>query len=739
MTHPVTPSNLLLRRDLLLCTAIFIATLGSYWPVTGFGFLVHDDSHYVSGNPRVSTGLSPANVLWAVASTDSQNWHPLTWLSLQLDASLGGANPRMFHLSNVLLHAVGSVLLYVALRSLTGAVYRSALVAALFALHPLRVESVAWIAERKDVLSGCLWMLTLIAYGYYARRPGPGRYVLVFGSLALGLAAKSMLVTLPCVLLLLDFWPMRRFRFCPAAVDGQPAFSPASWQRLVLEKTPLFALSGLASFLTFYAQQHGGAMANAVARLPLGVRCANALVAYLTYLGKMFWPVQLAAFYPHGGQQAASWEAAIAAAGLLAVTVASFAAARRSPHLLVGWLWYLGTLVPVIGLVQVGEQSMADRYTYIPLIGISIALVWQAEMFVRWMRWPSALTAGMSAACLAACMVASRQQLPYWRDDISLWRRAVEVTGDNYRAEARLAPLLLAAGDVAGGEAHARKSIRLRPNSVALLVLGNIELRRGNLSAAESHYRETLRLALTAFDVAEASNGLGAICAMRGDYDAAFRRFIEATEANPDDALAYNNAGLALFKQRKFDEAQGWFSKSLACDPDFAEAFANLGDVLFYAEKWQQAKENYRRAALIQPRDPQLRRKLAAALWELKEIDEARRQYRFASEMEPGWPERAIARAQQFASESEPSEALPEKSVQLAKQACEATDPRTPHRFLDVLAAAYANAGRFDRAATMALRALSIAERDGNADEAAEIRERLAAYQAQSLPAAKGR
>ena len=725
-------SSRLWSREALVGAGLFVATTVLFWPAIDYGFLYLDDGVYVYDNPQVRSGLSGSAVRWALTSTEHDNWHPLTWLSLQLDCTLDGLNPRVHHLTNVLLHASNAGLLFWAMHLLTGAMFRSFIVAALFAWHPLHVESTAWIAERKDVLSAMFWMLAMIAYGFYARRPSVGRYLPLLFSLALGLAAKSMLVTLPCVLLLLDFWPLRRVKWSRRSETLDEELGPRRYRQagpgtLLLEKVPLFALSAFASWLTILAQSRGGAM-ESIVRLPLDARCANAAAAYFAYLGKMFWPARLAAFYPHLGQDISKWQASAAVTALIAITAAALFAARRWPHVLVGWLWYLGALVPVIGLVQVGQQSMADRYTYLPLIGVWIALVWQAELAVRGRPWPKVLMVAAAATCLACCMVASRRQLAYWRDDRVLWEHALAVTENNYFAEAGLAQLCLDEGRLEEAERHAANSVRIRATSSPHLVLGNLELRQKRLTEAERHFHEAIRLAP---DSAEAYNSLGAIYAMRGRFDEALEQFVEATQWKPDYAMARNNAGLALMKQRKFAEAIRWFSTCTACDPSMAEAYANLGDVFYYLRDWDAAIDSFRRAAELQPDFARHRCKLAAALWETKAIDEARRQYRLASELDPDWIRRTADEAWQIAIDADPAAVLPEKGIQLARQACEATDPATPPRFIDVLAAAYANAGQFDRAASMARRAMESAISSGDRDYAQRVRQRLAGYEQQ--------
>ena len=409
--------------------ALLAAVLILYGRVTGHAFINLDDDEYITQNSRVLDGLTWQGVRWAFTTTSCGNWHPLTWLSHMLDAELYGDRPGGHHLTSVLLHALNAALLFLALLRLTQDLWPSAAVAAFFAVHPLRVESVAWAAERKDVLSGLFFLLTLLAYADYARRRTRGRYSLVFASLALGLMAKPMAVTAPFVLLLLDVWPLGRLRLVRGPQQGKPLAGPA-----FLEKLPLVALSAASCTVTLLAQRRGGAVSS-LREVPFGARIANAAVSYFSYLRKMFWPHDLAVFYPHPAVVSTGTSAATAVALsllLLVVSILSLRAVRRRPYVLVGWLWYVGTLLPVIGLVQVGRQSMADRYTYVPMIGVLLVLAWGARDLVGRHPRMRALVVGAGAVALAGSMAATWAQLGYWRDGIVLYQRALEVTtGDS--------------------------------------------------------------------------------------------------------------------------------------------------------------------------------------------------------------------------------------------------------------------------------------------------------------------
>ncbi|HEY5973741.1 MAG TPA: hypothetical protein VIU41_03275, partial [Geobacteraceae bacterium] len=425
------------QRTYLLLGLVALATLAVYWQATGHDFVNFDDRPYVTENPRVSGGLTLENIRWAFTAVHQSNWHPLTWLSHQLDCQLFGLTPRGHHLVNVLLHTLNSLLVGLVLFRFTGAGRRSALVAALFALHPLHVESVAWVAERKDVLSTLFWLLTMLAYGAYASRPGPGRYLPVMGFFALGLLAKPMLVTLPCVLLLMDYWPLGRFSFAPGAV-AQPAAGRRLSHDLLLvgEKLPLLLLAVASALVTYRVQLAGGTVGTA---FPLAQRAATAVVATARYLLDTVWPHGLAVLYPFD-QAMPGWQIALSGMLLAGLTVAALLAARRRPYVTVGWFWYLGTLVPVSGLVQIGLHSRADRYTYVPLLGIFIVIAWGGqELLARRQR----LAATLATTGVVALSVVTWLQLGYWQDSITLFGRAARVTSNNYVAWHNLGVALL--------------------------------------------------------------------------------------------------------------------------------------------------------------------------------------------------------------------------------------------------------------------------------------------------------
>ncbi|MFL5339967.1 MAG: glycosyltransferase family 39 protein [Gemmataceae bacterium] len=406
------------RPALILGLLLVASTLAVFGRCLANEFVNYDDPQYVTDNPHVKEGLTLDGVRWAVTSTDYLNWHPLTWLSLQLDTELFGLEPWGFHLTAILLHAADALLLFLILRQTTGALWPSGFVAALFALHPLHVESVAWVAERKDVLSTLFGLLAIAAYLRYVEQPGWRRYLLVLLAAALSLTAKPMWVTLPGVLLLLDYWPLGRLQ-------------KSSTRTVLLEKVPLLALAATAGVLTVFAQHRGGAV-ESLELFPWDQRVGNAVVSYIRYLGMTVWPEGLAPFYPHPRGNLPVWPDIGAAVLLVTITTVVLALRRRCPYLVVGWFWYLGTLVPMIGLVQVGEQARADRYTYLPLIGIFIIVAFGLSDLLRSRRFPRALLFAAAIAVILACATLTWKQIGYWHDSRALWAHAVAVTADNY-------------------------------------------------------------------------------------------------------------------------------------------------------------------------------------------------------------------------------------------------------------------------------------------------------------------
>ena len=470
-------------NKLLICCGLIVLTLLVFRPVVGHDFVFFDDDVYVTHNPHIQQGVSPSGVRWAFTTFHAANWHPLTWLSHMLDVQCYGPNPAGHHSTNLILHAFNAALLFLVLVRMTGRTGASAFVAAVFAVHPLRVESVAWISERKDLLSGAFWVLTLGAYARYAEKRSLARYVMVLVSLALGLMAKPMLVTLPFVLLLLDYWPLERI---PNAERRLPNAAGA----LVLEKIPLFILSVASSVITMKAQHAGGAV-QPVEQFPFAIRIGNAAVSYVLYIKQLIWPTGLAFFYPHPGAWAIS-QVLGATFFVLAVSAIVLLLARRRRYLPVGWFWYLGTLVPVIGLLQVGGQAMADRYTYVTQIGLLIMLVWAAADALDRLEPRARRICGsvLAAVVLLPLAVAARTQLASWQNSYTLFTRALAVTDRNATAHNNLGALLAREGSVAEAERHFRAALEIQPRYPhANKNLANMLLEQGRKEEAATYYR----------------------------------------------------------------------------------------------------------------------------------------------------------------------------------------------------------------------------------------------------------
>jgi tetratricopeptide (TPR) repeat protein len=583
------------RLDLLISLVLVVATLSVYWQVRGFGFIDYDDGAYVKDNPYVTGGLSWATVRWAFTTSHVCNWHPLTWLSLMLDVQLFGVNPGAHHLVNVLVHAANTVLLFWTLRRMTDAVWPSAFVAALFAIHPLHVESVAWIAERKDVLSTLFWLLTLAGYLHYVRRPGRLRYVLVAAPLALGLMAKPMLVSLPAILLLLDYWPLRRLELSLS----DPKKSAVNLGRRIIEKLPLFALVGLSSVATFLAQRSGGGVVP-FSVIPFSLRVQNAFVAYARYILLMLWPSGLAAFYPHAREALPVWQPLLSILALGGATVAVLAGARRFPYLGVGWLWYLGTLVPVIGVIQVGDQALADRYTYVPLIGLFLMAAWGVRDCVARWRIPKSAAGVGAAAVLLALAACTAVQVGYWRDSITLFEHALKVTPDNYLAHKVLGVALCdEAGRYEEAAAHCRAAIAVNPSDADLHYnLGNALLGLGKADEAIAAYQKTLTLDPR---YVKARYNLGNAHARQARYQEAAACYGEVVEAQPGFPGAANNLGSALVFLGKLEEAAAVYRGAIEANPRDLDACCNLGYTLGRLGRSQEAARMYSTALNIDP------------------------------------------------------------------------------------------------------------------------------------------
>ena len=596
-----------------VCVCLAVVTWVVFAQTLRYDFVNYDDPQYVYQNARISSGINFANVAWAFSHIHSENWHPLTTITHMLDCQLHGLNAGWHHFTNVLLHCLAVVLLFVALERMTGALWPSAFVSAVFAVHPLHVESVAWIAERKDVLSAFFFMLTLVAYLYYTRSPSVGRYLTVALAVVLGLMSKPMLVTLPFVLLLLDYWPLGRFK-------ARRSNTRRRVLQLVLEKIPLIALSAVSSIVTFLAQR--GAI-GWTEQLPVSARISNALVAYVVYIRQMFWPAGLAVFYPHPESRLPVWEISLALIVLVGITAAAFVFRKQAPYFVTGWLWYLGMLVPVIGLVQVGWQGHADRYTYLPQIGLYIAVTWAVADLIRSWRFQRMALGVAALIVVSALSWRGWLQTSYWRDSETLFTHALAVTSNN---------------------------------DVAL-------------------------------------NNLGIIFLDKGQLDDAISKLEAAIDLRPENAPAHDNLAKALLKKGQVTEAMVHYRKFLELEPANVEARNTLGTALIQQGHVREALDQWQEALALQPENGNAASNLA-------------------------WV---------FATCPEDSIRDGTRAVELAEKAFRISGGKIPMIYR-VLAAAYAESGRFADAVETAQRGAELATSQGNPPLAAELESNIALY-----------
>jgi tetratricopeptide (TPR) repeat protein len=659
------------RRALYVSVFLVAITWLVFGQTLGHDFVNFDDHVYVYDNPLVAKGLTVDGVIGAFTHAHARNWHPLTTMSHMLDCQLYGLKARGHHFTNVLLHTVAVLLLFAVLRDMTGTFWRSAFVAALFAIHPLHVESVAWVTERKDVLSAVFFMLTLGAYVRYVRAPSIGRYVCVAFLFALGLMSKPMLVTLPFVLLLLDYWPLRRIEKPSSAKSKSKSHSWSDRQsiprQLILEKIPLLALSAGSCVATLFAQSQ---RTGSIDQLPFMWRVNNAFVSYVTYVWEMFWPGQLAVFYPHPNNRLPVWEILLAIAFLAAVIVMALFLRKKRPYILTGWFWYLGMLVPVIGFVQVGEQAHADRYTYLPQIGLYLLITWAAtDLTALWRRRREFLVIG-AAATIAILSYRAFIQTSYWKNSENLWTHALFVTSNNDVAHNNLGFLFLRRGELDQAISHFQAALNIRSRS------------------AEAHY--SLGAALI-------HNNLGNALARKGLSDAAIGHYQEAVRLRADYADAHYNFGSVLLQEGRIDEAIAHWQKALAIQPYDADVHTSLGNAFLQKGSVKEAINHYGQALEIAPQDMLSRNNLA---WIL-------------------------------ATSSDASIRDGAKAVVLAEQAVQLSGGKNPI-FFRTLAASYAEEGRFSEALAAAERGMKMAAVQDNRGLVNALGREIALYRARS-------
>jgi len=624
----------------MLCVFLAVVTLAVYWNVLFNDFVNYDDPTYVTKNTHVLTGVTWANIKWAFTSGYASNWHPLTWLSLMLDAELFGTNAPPFHITNLLIHIVNTLLLFVILYKTTSAIWRSCFVAGVFALHPVHVESVAWIAERKDVLSTMFWLLTMAGYVCYCRRGRLWRYLVTLSCFALGLMAKPMLVTLPFVLLLLDYWPLARFQLKKSVKEKRPPKRRTQTThpqgltvfQLLLEKVPFFVLAAGSSLITFIVQKQGGAMA-ALDLLPAGIRLCNAVVSYVAYIVKTLLPTNLAVYYPHPHARPA-FQVIGAVSILLAISLTAVLSRRK--FFVFGWLWYIGTLVPVIGIVQVGTQAMADRYMYVPMIGLLIIIAWWlAEITAMWnLRkiW-LILPAGV---WLSFLLVAAWLQVGYWQNGFTLFSHALDVTSNNHVAHLNVGNVLIKQGKRDEAIAHYLEALRIRPNyGDAYFNLGLAHFLQGMPEEAIGYYYSSLKIKP---DCPKTHYNLANALSQKERFPQALKHYYESLRLEPDNSQVHNNLALTLARLGRLDEAIAHYYEALKYDSESCAVHNNLANAFLKLKKYPQAIEHYQKAVELNPDFAMAHCNMGDAFKEMGKIDEAMAEYNLAMQLDPNDP-----------------------------------------------------------------------------------------------------
>ena len=607
----------------LIYISLALATFIAFAPALFNDFISFDDYFHVTTNPQVNGGITRSSLSWAFTTTHAGNWQPLTWLSHMLDCELFGLNPMWHHLINLLLHIANTLLLFFVLHRMTGRVWCSAFVAAVFALHPLHVESVAWVSERKDVLSTFFWMLTMIFYVWYAAIPSARRLLIVLLSFCLGLMAKPMMITLPFVLLLLDYWPLGRYRFrkiknkdSKCSLYHRDSAKTFSTSRLIAEKIPFFIFVLISAVSTFYAQQSGGTVMS-LDEASFHIRLANALVTYIQYISKMICPVNLVLLYPHLGKSLPIWQPILCFIMLAGITTCALYSARRRPYFIVGWLWYLGTLVPVIGLVQVGVQAMADRYTYLPSIGIFIIIAFGASEILPRSLTIKRILPVFVPILLLVLLLLTRTQTRYWRNSITLYEHALSKTTNNYLMHFCLGGALVDQNRLDQAVRQYQEALRIAPNLPRLHNhLGLALTLRGQTDLAIKHHRYALKLNPK---YTGAYIDLGRALYVKGKYLEAIKQFRLALKLNPNEPNAHNNLGGILLKiHDDTNEAIGHFLKALQQNPNYANAHSNLATAYMMQGKLSEAVNHYQHALRINPNDKMTARQLREAQARLK-------------------------------------------------------------------------------------------------------------------------
>jgi tetratricopeptide (TPR) repeat protein len=719
------------RIAVLISVVLAVITMAVYLPAVRHDFVQYDDQQYVTENPQVQAGLTLSGLRWAFGF-HAGNWHPLAWLSHMLDCQLFGANPSGHHFTSILLHVLNTVLLFFLLRRLTGATWRSAIVAGLFAWHPLHVESVAWVAERKDVLCAFFWMISLLSYAKYAEYPSMRNYFATLGCFMLALMAKPMAVTLPFVLLLLDFWPLNRFR------------GKSFWQ-LLGEKIPFLIATFAVCLLTIFAQEQAIA---STAGLSISQRLVNVAVAYAHYVVALFAPINLAVFYPYQ-RVFPAYKILISLTLLAAITWLAITNLRRRPYVIVGWLWYLGMLVPVIGLVQVGDQSWADRYTYLPMIGLFLFLVWG---FSDWFGQRTRLAVFLVVIMCIAMLAKTSLQLRHWKNTRTLFDHAAKVTRNNPMAATILGSLLAQEGRFDEAIQHFRRALRYNSGyAEAHFFLGYTLDKQGRLEDAVEEYRKALRfkpmqeqthifLAISlakqkkleeaAFhyrqsikinpDSAVAQNNLARVLHSLGDFKLAVEHYENALRIDPKLAIAHNNFGILLIQRGELVKGEKHLREALRLKPENIETEFNLALALNQQRRWDEAAVLFKKISSNYANDPKARYEFGLALYRLNKVREAMSEFASAILIQPDFSDALDGLAWILSTDTRPSFRNGKEAVPMAERASQLTGRNDPIK-LRTLAAAYAEVGRFDEAISTINEAKTVAAKVNQPDDKYEL------------------
>lgn len=622
-THVPGKSLTDLKKNVLIILFLVASVPIVYWQVHGFQFISLDDPLYVTNNNQVHKGLSLESIAWAFSLSkqgEVTNWHPLTWISHMMDYQLFGLNAGMHHLVNVLLHIVNAILLYLVLRWMTGSVWKSAFVASIFALHPVNVDSVAWIAERKNLLSTTFWMLTLITYFFYTKKQNVLMYLLAIGAFCLGSLAKPMLITLPFVLLLLDYWPLGRLKI-PQFSDDKATWSSFKHNalHLILEKIPFLILSVIFIYATILSLKYSGTIM-ASDLTPMDLKVKNAIVSYLVYMGKMFWPKDLSIFYPFP-DIIPMWQVMGSILTLILISALALINYRKYPYFIVGWLWFIGTLVPVLGIIQAGLwPAIGERWAYIPYIGLFIIMAWSIPDLLVQMKHGTTIMIGSAIVVLMALGLRTWFQVGYWKDDFSLFSHCIQLNSDNYVAQVNLAIAYAIHGDSEKAMYHFQEALRIHPNDVlALDGLGRLYNKLGQHDKAIHFYSEEVRY--NPKDI-KANLELGSIYAAKGDTDDAIKQFSYVISLDPHHALAYYNLGVISAKKGEVNKAIGYLSSALKLNPNDADSHCTIGIVLMNQGKVNDAISHFKEALRIDPNFHEAQNYLASALSYTKRADD---------------------------------------------------------------------------------------------------------------------